>query len=53
MAGRGGGGPLPLKEKGRLLPKKELLNQYEQHVKNCPSCSKVLASLTTIPAYFM
>lgn len=41
LSGRGGGGPVPVTEKKELLPAHELLNHYDQHVRHCPSCSKV------------
>ena len=34
---------MPITKKKELLPEHELLNQYDQHVRHCPSCSKVLA----------
>ena len=41
LSGRGRGGPVPLTEKKELLPEHELLDHYAQHVRHCPSCSKV------------
>ena len=32
---------MPMKGTKELLPEHELLNHYEQHVRHCPSCSKV------------
>ena len=32
---------MPVTEKKELLPEHELLNHYDQHVRHCPSCSKV------------
>ncbi|CAL5222833.1 g5257 [Coccomyxa viridis] len=45
LSGRGGGGPVPLTGKKDLLPEHELLNNYDQHVRHCPSCSKALVTL--------
>ena len=41
LSGRGGGGPVPVTQKKDLLPEHELLDHYNQHVRHCPSCSKV------------
>lgn len=49
MAGHGGGGPVPLKKAGDLLPKEELLNHYSQHTTHCPSCSKVPSNGHLLP----
>ena len=41
LAGRGGGGPLPMPEGSEVQPQPQLLDRFSQHTKNCPSCSRV------------
>ncbi|EIE25056.1 hypothetical protein COCSUDRAFT_46572 [Coccomyxa subellipsoidea C-169] len=48
LAGRGGGGPLPMPETSELQAQPQLLDRYSQHTQNCPSCSRAVQVFTAL-----